>query len=212
MKILVLGASGGVGRHLVRTASDKGHEVTALMRSEQEVPTGVRLVVDDVQREGCLTEVVRGQDAVLSALGLRRNKASNPFGALASPPDLVSRTARTLVAAMREHGVGRVIAVSASGVGDSVGGLNLMMRAMIRITNVGIMYRDLNAMEQVYAASGLDWCCVRPTGLKDGPQTGLVKRIDGFPLTARISRADVAAWMVEHVSDTSSDRTPIITG
>jgi len=67
-------------------------------------------------------------------------------------------------------------------------------------------------MEQLYAASGLDWCCVRPTGLKDGPQTGLVKRIDNFPLTARISRADVAAWMVEHVSDTSGDRTPIISG
>jgi hypothetical protein len=30
--------------------------------------------------------------AVLSALGLRRNEASNPFGALASAPDLVSKT------------------------------------------------------------------------------------------------------------------------
>jgi len=115
MKILVLGASGGVGRHLVRIASDKGHEVTALMRSEQEVPANVRLVVDDVQREGCLTEVVRGQDAVLSALGLRRNKANNPFGALASPPDFVSKTARMLVAAMQAQDVRRVIAVSASG-------------------------------------------------------------------------------------------------
>jgi len=49
MRILVLGASGGVGRHLVRIANDKGHGGTALMRSGQEVPTGVRLVVDGPQ-------------------------------------------------------------------------------------------------------------------------------------------------------------------
>ncbi len=211
MRILVLGASGGIGRHLVRIAAEKGHTVTAVARSQVAVPAGVRLVVDDVQRDGCFDAVVPGQDVVLSALGIKR-KSPNPFSALISPPNFTSSTARSLVAAMTKHGVRRVIAVSASGVGDSVGGLNVMMRTMIALSKIGLMYADLNAMEEVYASSGLNWCCVRPTGLTDGPQTASVKRISDFPLTARISRADVAWWMVDNVAvDSTNDRFPIIT-
>lgn len=211
MKVLVLGASGGVGGHLVRLASAAGHEVTAMARSRIDAPPGARVVVDDVARDGAIAAAVVGQDAVLSALGIRRTKASNPFSPLASPPDFTTRTARMIVAAMKTHGVRRVIAVSASGVGDSRPGLNLFMRLMIRYTNVGANYRDLEEMEKVYAASDLDWCCVRPTGLKDGPVTKKVGRIGSFPFNAWISRADVADWMVGRlVADVSSDRTPII--
>jgi hypothetical protein len=59
----------------------------------------------------------------------------------------------------------------------------------------------------------LDFCCVRPTTLTTGPQTNRVKRIGSYPITATISRADVATWMVDHLSaDLSIDRFPIITG
>lgn len=212
MKVLVLGASGGIGQHLVRLAAERRHAVTALARSRIEVPPGVRLVVDDVARAGCLDAVVAGQEAVLSALGIRRIKASNPWSPLASPPDFAASTARQLVAAMEKHGVRRVIAVSAAGVGDSRPGLNWMMRFFIACSNVGANYRDLEGLEAAYAASGLDWCCVRPTGLKEGPVTGRVREIGSFPFNARISRADVAAWMVDHPpTDHGGRRTPIIT-
>lgn len=212
MKVLILGASGGVGAHLVKFAAAAGHAVTAVSRGKIEVPAGVRLVVADVAREGALDEAVRGQDAVLSALGIRRAKQANPWSPLTSPPDFTSRTARLLVEAMQKHGVRRVLAVSASGVGDSRPGLNWMMRFFVRWTNVGANYRDLERMEAVYAGSGLEWCCVRPTGLKDGPATRKVAVIGSFPFNAWISRADVAAWMVDHLADDLSDRrTPTIT-
>lgn len=212
MKVLVLGASGGVGANVVRMAAERGHGVTALARSPIEAAEGVRVVTDDVSRPGCLAEVVPGQDIVLSALGLRRS-GRGPFAALASAPDFTSSSARLLVEAMSSSGVRRVIAVSAAGVGDSADGLNWFMRTMIARTNVGTFYKDLNAMEDVYAHSGLDFCCVRPTGLADGPESGSVKQISNFPLTARITRVDVAWWMVEHVdADFSGDRYPIITG
>lgn len=212
MKVLVLGASGGVGAHVLRFAAAAGHEVTALSRAPIEVPSGVRLVVGDVGAGGVLDGAVRGQGAVLSALGIRRQNQRNPWSPLASPPDFTSRTARLLVEAMKRHDVARVIAVSASGVGDSRPRLNLMMRFFIRWTEVGANYRDLEVMEDVYRQSGLDWCCVRPTGLKDGPATGRVVRIGSFPLGAFISRADVAAFMIEQLgAGLESDRTPIIT-
>ena len=213
MKILVLGASGGVGQHLVRIAHEKGHVVTAVMRSKGDVPAGVNLVIDDVKRDGCMEAVVPGHDAVLSSLGLKRKNPANPFSALDSPADFASSTARSLVVAMKKHGVKRVIAVSADGVGDSAPGMNWLMKLLVSASTIGAGYRDLNVMEKVYAKSGLDFCCVRPTTLTTGPQTNRVRRIDNYPVTASISRADVAAWMIEHLSaDLSADRFPIITG
>jgi nucleoside-diphosphate-sugar epimerase len=183
-----------------------------MSRTRVEVPGAARLVVDDVQRDGAIDAAVVGQDAVVSALGIRRAKASNPRSDLVSPPDFTSRTATLLVDAMKHHGVRRVIAVSAAGVGDSRKGLNWMIRFFIRWSNVGANYRDLEGLERAYAASGLDWCCVRPTGLKDGPVSKRVRQIDSFPFNEWISRADVADWMVEHLAaDVSSNRTPIIT-
>ncbi len=212
MKVMVLGASGGVGTHLVKLAAAAGHSVTAVSRSKIEVASGVSLVLGDVAKEGFLDEALRGHDAVLSSLGIRRKNQVNPWSPLASPADFTSATARRIVAAMRRNGLTRVIAVSASGVGDSAPGLNGMMRFMLRYTNVGMNYRDLEAMEAVYRESGLDWCCVRPTGLKDGPVTGRVKECEAFRFNAWISRADVADWMVSHLNaNLSRSRTPTIT-
>lgn len=213
MKVLVLGASGGVGQHVVRIAHARGHEVTAYSRTPLTVPDGVRLVIDDVLRDGSLPPVVAGQDAVLSSLGIRRKGPRNPWSALASPPDFSSASAQRLVDAMKQHGVRRVIAVSAAGVGDSAPGLNWLMRFFLAYSNIGAGYRDLEKLEASYAASGLDWCCVRPTTLTNGPETKRVVQLGDYPLTARIARADVAHWMVEHLDrDLSALRTPIISG
>lgn len=207
----MLGASGGVGQHLVRLASAAGHEVTAVSRAALDVPAGVKVAVGDVSREDFLGEQLEGQAAVLSALGLRRRNQGNPYSPLTSPADFTSASARALVSAMKRRGVRRVVAVSAAGVGDSRAGLNFLMRFFIATSTVGANYRDLEAMEAVYAASGLDWCCVRPTGLTDGPETRRVVERRDFPLTARISKADVAWWMVEHLA-TAPSRTPLISG
>jgi hypothetical protein len=136
----------------------------------------------------------------------------NPWSALASPPDFSSRTAGMLVNAMRRHGLARVIAVSAAGVADSAARMNLLMKFFVATSNVGVGYRDLGAMERVFADSGLDWCCPRPTRLTNGPLTRRVRTADSFPMTAGISRADVAWWMLEQAGQPIRERTPIITG
>jgi putative NADH-flavin reductase len=212
MKVLVLGASGGVGKHLVRLACDQGHLVTALVRRADDIDSRARILIDDVLRPGCVDEHVRGHDVVLSALGIKRTNPANPWSALASPPDFSSRTAAMLVNAIRQHSLARVIAVSAAGVADSAARMNRLMKFFAAKSNVGIGYRDLAAMERVFADSGLDWCCPRPTRLTRGPLTRRVKIVDSFPMTAGISRADVAWWMLEHAEQPIRERTPIITG
>ena len=212
MKVLVLGASGGVGKHLVRLACDQGHLVTALVRRADGIDSRARVLIDDVLRPGCFDEHVRGHEVVLSALGNKRTNPANLWSALASPPDFSVRTAAMLVNAMRQHSLARVIAVSAAGVADSAARMNLLMKFLVAKSNIGIAYRDLAAMERVFADSGLDWCCPRPTRLTRGPLTRRVKIAESFPMTAAISRADVAWWMLEHMAQPIRERTPMIAG
>jgi putative NADH-flavin reductase len=212
MKIVVLGGSGGVGKHLVRLACDQGHAVTAIARGTDGIDGRARVVIDDVLRPGCFDEHSRNHDIVLSALGIKRTYPANPWSALASPPDFSSRTAVMLVNAMRQHRVPRVIAVSAAGVAESAPRMNLLMKLFVAWSNVGAGYRDLAAMERVYAESGLDWCCPRPTRLTNGPLTQRVKSVEAFPLTAAISRTDVAWWMLAHANQPFPGRTPMISG
>ncbi|HYN80346.1 MAG TPA: NAD(P)H-binding protein, partial [Gemmatimonadaceae bacterium] len=86
----MLGASGGVGKHLVRLACDEGHDVTALVRRADGIDSRVRIVIDDVLRPGCFDEHVHGHEVVLSALGPKRMHPANPWSALASPPDFAA--------------------------------------------------------------------------------------------------------------------------
>ena len=209
---LVLGASGGVGKHLVRLACDQGHIVTALVRRADGIDSRARILIDDVLRLGCFDEHVHGHEVVLSALGNKRTNPANLWSALASPPDFSTRTAAMLVTAMRQHGLARVIALSAAGVADSAVRMNLLMKYFVAKSNIGIAYRDLAAMERAFADSGLDWCCPRPTRLTNGGLTRRVKMVESFPVTAAISRADVAWWMLEHGAQPIGKLTPMISG
>jgi putative NADH-flavin reductase len=211
MKVLVVGASGGVGKWLVRLACDEGHAVTALARRADSIDARARLVLADVLQPGTFAAHAGGHDAVVSSLGLKRVTPANPWSALVSPPNFASRTAAALVEAMQRHGMKRVLAVSAAGVAESAPAMNALMKFMVATSKVGVAYRDLAVMERVYSESGLQWCCPRPTRLTDGPLTRQVKSTDRFSLTAAISRADVAWWMLQHLAEPLAERTPMIT-
>lgn len=114
-KILVLGATGGTGRQIVKQALARGHQVTALVRSPQKSGdlNGVRLVVGEAREAKVLREALRGQDAVVSALGT----PASPFRDVT----LLSSATRALVQAMKAEHVARLVAITGIGAGDSRG-------------------------------------------------------------------------------------------
>lgn len=212
MKLVILGASGGCGKALVTQALARGHQVTAVVRpsTTYSAPEGAAVARGEVFDRAFLAATFRGHDAVLSALGLRLPGLS-PF-ARAEVPDLLSRSSPIIAQAMKEAGVGRLLAISAGGVGESYAAMPGVFKLFIKVTALRKAYAELEVMERVFFGSGLDVCCCRPTGLTDGPATDAVI-VDGKIVgRASISRADVAGWMLGAIeAPTFAARGPVIT-
>jgi putative NADH-flavin reductase len=221
MNITLFGASGGIGGHVVTEATRRGHHIRAVYRTAPGASPSDNakvLIAPDIFDPAFAADAVRGADVVVAALGPNFKTRHNPRTAMTSPPDLHQRLARTLITAMRDCAqLARLICVSTGSMGpadDVMGpGPRLLFRFFrtVAVPNLGRVGKDLGAMESMLAASGLDWCAVRPVKLTDGPQTGNVQASDRFTMKT-ISRADVA-W---HILDLAEDparhpyRTPII--
>jgi putative NADH-flavin reductase len=71
-RVVVLGATGATGRHVVDTALSRGHHVTALVRRPSSFPSVAHLterVWLDLADQATLASALTGADAVISTLG-----------------------------------------------------------------------------------------------------------------------------------------------
>jgi uncharacterized protein YbjT (DUF2867 family) len=200
MKLLILGASGGVGRWATRLAAEKGHRVRVLVRPAAafDAPPGVEVLRGEALDPGALEHALEGVDAVLCCLGQRRAGRS-PWSRPLSPPDLMERVARLLIPAMDTARVRRLVVVSAAGVAESEAQLTGPTRWLVRQGQIGVAYRDLAAMERALADSGLDWLASRPVTLIDGAPTGRAREVERYRFTSTVRRSDVAAWILDAV-------------
>ena len=206
MKVLVLGATGGSGRLIVRDALAKGHSVAALVRSKAralDLP-GADLIEGDARDEGTLTRALDGCDAVISALGT---------GMGFRKVDLLAVATRALVTAMTRNGVRRLVCISALGVGDSHGHGGFVFDRLFQPLLLSHAYKDKDGQEAAIRASSLDWVVVRPARLTDDPARGSVRTVTDLAAVkgGEIARADVARFVVEQLTtDTWLRRTPVL--
>jgi len=126
---------------------------------------------------------------VVTAVGPNFATRHNPRTTMTSPPDLHQRPARTLIAAMKESAAPAwLIAVSTANMGPADTVMGTGPRLLFRFfrtgvaPNLGRVGKDLQAMEEELAASGLDWYALRPVKLTDGPLTGHVQASDRFTM------------------------------
>ncbi|MEU8543422.1 SDR family oxidoreductase [Streptomyces sp. NPDC048717] len=203
MKLTVFGATGGVGREIVRQALDAGHEVTAVVRDPARFTvTGPRLEVfrSDLSDPEALRPAVAGRDAILSGLGARR----------LADAGVATRLTRSVLRAMEAAGTRRLLVVSAAPVGPPPERQSLADKAVVAAVSATLrkIYDDLREMEAELAASGTDWTSVRPPRLTDQPVTGHYRRVvGGTPAKGRtIARADVAHAMLAMADDPATVR------
>jgi putative NADH-flavin reductase len=199
MKIIVFGATGGIGRLLVAGALELGHAVTAYVRPGRslEPRDGLRIVEGDVFDPQSVGDAIDGHRAVFCALGSRTLK-NEP---------VLSRAIPLIINGMHFHMVDRIITVGAAGAlypaskyqPRIVGALF----AVIRATLLRHPMADQRAQERFLAASDLDYTVVRPPRLTDDPATRTYRVLpDALPSSSRrISRADVADFMLQQLTD-----------
>ncbi len=198
MRLLIIGATGGTGRELVRQALERGHQVTALARRPEKLALAhERLTIrrGNVLDPASLDAAVRGQEAVLSALGHKR---------WFYPTRILSEGTRHLVDAMERHGVRRLVCETALGIGDAWWRMGVYYTLFVRLFILPFYFHDKVRQERVVRASGLDWVLVRPGALTHGPRRGRIRsgpRVGHWLWTQRISRADVAAFMLDQLAD-----------
>lgn len=198
MKVLVFGASGGTGQELVKQALAQGHVVTAFVRdpSRLEITHAcLTMATGDVVDSARVEQAVRGQDAVMSALGSGRS--------LKRHPALVEGI-QNMIQAMMQEGVRRLVYLSVLGVGASRRQLGWLDRYVMVPLVLRRVVADHALHEGLITRSSLDWVIVRPPRLTNGAHTGRYRSGEGIQdgwMGASISRADVADFMLRQLSD-----------
>jgi putative NADH-flavin reductase len=203
MRIVVFGASRGVGRCLVDRALAEGHEVTAAARTPAAWSTAhhrLRIVRCDVLNTASVDRAMKGHDVVFGTLGADSR----------GPTNLYSMGARSIVRAMQMHGIRRLVFLSNFGVmGEKAGGLRqgallLLARHVLRHT-----LADHREALEVIRQHAADWVAVRPLPMTNNAGTGQYRTsVDGLPPRGtHIARADVADFLLRQATNDAFLRT-----
>jgi putative NADH-flavin reductase len=191
MRVLVVGATGAIGSAVVRAALERGHEVTAFVRSPEkleDVADRVNVVVGDLMDRPTVAGAVAGHDAVISALGSSPDREQ---------VDVPATAMRNLIGGMREHGVRRLVGLAGGAV--EVPGERKPLSGRIATAVVKLFARNVVEAKQrefdVVRASDRDWTMIRPPNVVPGEPTGYV--IGDTLSGMRIPSGDVGAAMVE---------------
>ena len=162
MNITIFGASGRVGSEFLRRALDDGHQVTALVRNTGKLPPheNLTIVQGDVRQAGDVHKVIRGADAIFSAIGTDKTTT-------------LTDAIPLILESMQDHNVKRIVTIGTAGILQSRTNPELY-----RFQSTESKRRLTFAAEEhakVYeqlAASDLSWTIVCPTYLPDGQASG----------------------------------------
>ncbi len=207
MNIVIFGASGATGHELVKQALEQGHNVTAFVRSPQKLKVrhaNLKIIQGDVINYQLVEEAIKGKDAVLSVLG-----ASSPFKFDKSIVD----GAGNIIKAMEINNVSRLINMSFVGVNESLNTAGFVIKYIAPIL-LSTEVAGHEAREKMIKQSQLKWTIVRAPTLSNGRHKGHFRSGEGIStkgFTVMISRADVADFMLQQLTDSNFIRkTPSI--
>jgi len=198
LRILIVGATGGTGRELVRQALEQGHQVTALVRKPKKMKlehSNLRVVQGNVRDYDSVESAMRGQSAVVCALGTKR---------FFFPNRVVSDGTANILRAMKSCNVPRLVCESSLGIGNSVGRLGLLYTFLVVPVILPFIFYDKVRQEKLIEESDTDWVIVRPAVLSNAPARGKYRHgrsVGNYLWTNRIARADVADFMLKQLTD-----------
>lgn len=201
MKIIVFGATGGVGRLVVKQALEEGFDVTAFVRTPDKLKaTGDRLTImqGDAFHVEQVAAAIAGHDAVVSCLGSNQGMKKS---------DDLRMMAKHIVAGMQQHGVKRIVYTASAGINDELPGIGgkVMMGVLKQVLI------DHRAAVDTIEEAGLSYTIVRPMGLTNDSFSGKYREAEtGVPGKSRtIPRADVAHFILKALGDATYENKSI---
>jgi putative NADH-flavin reductase len=200
LKILIIGATGRLGRCLVHQALAAGFVVTALARKPTSLPLvheRLAVVQGDLLEVASFKNVLPGHDAILVSVAPKAGK-------LRQKSELLSKGALNLVSVLRTAMPTRLMWVTSAGVDpEYVKRKNFVYRDIIKPFFLANIYADFKLSEDILEKSSLAWVIIRPSRLTNGPLTKTYRvQAIGIPENANsISRADVAHFMLKETVD-----------
>lgn len=199
MKVLILGATGHLGRHVTHATLEAGHTVTAFARNPGNLNIcHERLILHagNAYNSEDVSEAVAGQDVVIVTLGSGKSRKNT----------LRSDGTRNVISAMKQHGVDRLITQTTLGCQETWDTLNFYWKYVMFGAVIKPIFKDHEKQERLTQASELDWTIVRPSAFTDGPGTGDLRV--GFPageggLELTVAKTEIANVIVDQLVDRS---------
>lgn len=197
MRITIFGATGQVGRQLVRLALYQGHHVKAYGRNiyNAGLPEDdqLELCQGGLFDEGLVEDAVSGADAVLSVIG----------GSFDGTDKARSLGMKYIIAAMRKNKVSRIIALGGKGQLDGSEGQMLMDNPEFPEIFLPVSREHLKALQQLND-SGLDWTFICSPDIIDGDPTGHFLTSAGIapdPDKNQVFSGDLALCMLQELRE-----------
>ncbi len=208
-RLLVIGASSGIGLETVKAALAAGHTVRAFSRSASKIAIDdayLEKVDGDAQDAASVTRALNGQDGVIQSLGVALTPQTVISGTW-----LFSDATRILVDAMTAHGPQRLVVVTGISAGNSREALGPLAALAFQLS-LRRIYDDKDVQEMIVQKSKLDWTIVRPGFLTNGTETTCRALLDPKEWrSGPVSRAACAQFIIKHLNDPAYIRqTPLL--
>jgi putative NADH-flavin reductase len=198
MNLTVFGATGRTGALLVNQALDRGHKVTAVIRTgarlSGDLADLVEVVAADIFDPAAIADAVAGREAVLSVIAARDRNRPTSVGA-----DSTTAIAEALRSTDTDA---RLVIASNSALAPGPGD-DPFTRYFVKPVILSRVLRHANAdarrAEQITRTSGLPWTIMRPGMLSDRPAKGAYRSAVDRNVTGgfQITRADLATAMLD---------------
>ena len=215
MKVVVLAATGQVGRTVLSELISRGHQVTAVARNPDKLPPSIACVRDDLSSAGRIAEIIAGADAVVSAFGPA--KQDERFFSDVSYTDQLAHVTERAIAAVREAGVPRLVMAGGCGSLWYSPGVTVIESGYWPEKLIPIATSHVKAFAAL-RASDINWTYFSPPmQIEPGVRTGKF-RLGGDDLIkddqgkSRVSFEDYAVALVDELEKPAHERSRFTIG
>ena len=167
MRILLLGATKGLGKEILKEAIGLGFEINCLVRNTKKFPVeqnNIRVFEGDATSSIDLENAVQDSKIIISTLNVMR-KNLFPWSNITNDKNTISKSSKNIIKISKRKKIKHLISVSAWGVNESLDHIPIWFKLLIKNSNLKYPYIDHGKSEKLLVNSNLNWTILRPSAL-----------------------------------------------